>query len=268
MIDVPSDESLVNTQGQPPKKSAAPRIIVFLLFLVALAFGLWAFGDQLSLSKLAARESAFRQYQVHHPILVYLVAFLIYVTVTGMSLPGATAMTLLIGWLFGFWRGLVLVSFGSTTGATVAFLLSRYLLQQSITRRFGSRLEPFNDALRREGAFYLFSLRLIPAVPFFVINAVMGLTPIRARTFFWVSQIGMLPGTAVYVYAGASVPNLQTLADKGINAIFTPSQMTQILGAFVMLGVFPLVVRAIMKRLTRNRISGVQAADVPHSTTP
>lgn len=268
MTDEPSNESQVSTQGQQPKKSAAPRIIVCVLFLSVLAFGLWAFGDRLSLSKLAAQESAFRQYQVDHPILVYLVAFLIYVTVTGMSFPGATAMTLLVGWLFGFWRGLVLVSFGSTTGATVAFLLSRYLLQQSINRRFGSRLESFNDALRREGAFYLFSLRLIPAVPFFVINAVMGLTPIRARTFFWVSQIGMLPGTAVYVYAGSSVPNLQTLADKGINAIFTPSQMTQILGAFVMLGLFPLIVRATMKRMSHNRISDVPATEVPHSTTP
>jgi len=250
MTDARPAESLMIEHEQPPKKSAAPRIIVCVLFLSALAFGLWTFGDQLSLSKLAAQESAFRQYQVDHPILVYLVAFLIYVAVTGMSLPGATAMTLLIGWLFGFWRGLVLVSFGSTTGATVAFLLSRYLLQQSINRRFGSRLESFNEALHREGAFYLFSLRLIPAVPFFVINAVMGLTPIRARTFFWVSQLGMLPGTAVYVYAGSRVPNLQTLADKGINAIFTPGQMTQILGAFLMLGLFPLVVRKVMKRLS------------------
>ena len=234
-----------------PEKSAAPRIIVLGLFLTALALGFWAFGDYLSLSKLAARESVFRQYQTDHPILVYLFAFLVYVAVAGLSLPGATAMTLLIGWLFGFWRGLFVVSFGSTIGATVAFLLSRYLLQKWITRRFGSRLESFNESLRREGAFYLFSLRLIPVVPFFVINVVMGLTPIRARTFFWVSQIGMLPGTAVYVYAGASVPDLQTLADNGINTIFTPDQFTQIFGAFLMLGVFPLLVRAIMKRLTR-----------------
>lgn len=262
MIDISSDESPGSTQGQPAKKSAAPRLIVFILFLSALTLGLWDFGDQLSLSKLANRETAFRQYQTHHPILVGLLAFLVYVAVAGLSLPGATALTLLIGWLFGFWRGLPVASFGSTTGATVAFLLSRYLLQQSITRRFGSRLESFNEALRREGTFYLFSLRLIPAVPFFVINAVMGLTPIRARTFFWVSQIGMLPGTAVYVYAGASVPNLQILADKGIYAIFTPGQMTQLVVALTMLGVFPLVVRAVMKRLTRGVAVRVQETRV------
>ena len=158
-------------------------------------------------------------------------------------------MTLLFGWLFGFWRGLVVVSFGSTAGATVAFLLSRYLLRDAIIQRFGDRLSSFNESLEREGAFYLFTLRLIPAVPFFVINAVMGLSPLRVRTFWWVSQLGMLAGTAVYVYAGASVPRLQTLADKGVGTIFTPSQMTQILMAFVLLGLFPLIVRIGMKRL-------------------
>jgi uncharacterized membrane protein YdjX (TVP38/TMEM64 family) len=245
---------IANAPIVPPQKSATPRIIVFVLFLSALTMGIWTFGDQLSLSKLAAQESAFRQYEAQHPIIIYFLAFSAYVAVAGLSLPGAVPMTLLIGWLFGFWRGLFVVSFGSTTGATVAFLLSRYLFQPSITRRFGSRLESFDDALRREGAFYLFSLRLIPAVPFFVINAVMGLTPIPARTFFWVSQIGMLPGTAVYVYAGSSVPDLQTLADKGINAMFTPGQMTQILGAFVMLGLFPLVVRNVTKRLSKKNV--------------
>ncbi len=253
MKNLLSLEPIANAPIVPPQNSATPRIIVFVLFLSALTMGIWTFGDQLSLSKLAAQESAFRQYEAQHPIIIYFLAFSAYVAVAGLSLPGAVPMTLLIGWLFGFWRGLFVVSFGSTTGATVAFLLSRYLLQQSITRQFGSRLESFNDALRREGAFYLFSLRLMPAVPFFVINAVMGLTPMRARTFFWVRDWNVA-GSAVYVYAGSSVPNLQTLADKGINAIFTPSQMTQILGAFVMLGLFPLVVRYVTKRLSKKNV--------------
>ena len=157
-------------------------------------------------------------------------------------------MTLLSAWLLGFWRSLVLVSLGSTTGATVAFLLSRYLFRPWITVRCGDRLEKFNAALQREGAFYLLTLRMIPAVPFFVINAVMGLTPIRVRTFWWVSQLGMLPGTMVYVYAGSRVPNLQLLADKGVNAIFSSSQMFQILSAFALLGILPVGVRIFIKR--------------------
>ena len=100
---------------------------------------------------------------------------------------------------------------------------------------------------------FLFTLRLIPAVPFFVINAVMGLTPIKTRTFWWVSQLGMLAGTAVFVYAGSSVPNLQALADDGINAVFNPTQMAQIIGAFVLLGIFPLVVRYSMKFFGKNK---------------
>jgi len=220
------------------------------MLVAAAGTGFWMFGSELTLSKLATREAAFRQYQIDHPILIYLLAFLIYVTVTGLSLPGATPMSLLLAWLFGFWHGLILVSLGSTTGATVAFLLSRYLFRQLITHRFGERLEKFNSTLQREGAFYLFTLRLIPAVPFFVINAVMGLTRIRVRTFWWVSQLGMLPGTMIYVFAGSRVPDLQTLADKGIAAIFATGQMAQIFSAFALLGIFPLVVRGLMKRLT------------------
>ena len=240
-----------SNENVPAKKSGGTKLVVLILVISAAVLGAWALGDELTLTKLATRETAFRQFQSDYPVMVYLAAFAAYVVVAGLSLPGAAAMTLLFGWLLGFWRGLLVVSFGSTAGATVAFLLSRYLFRDSITRRIGDRLSSFNEALRREGAFYLFTLRLIPAVPFFVINAVMGLTSVRARTFWWVSQLGMLPGTAVYVYAGASVPRLQTLAENGIGVIFTPSQLTQILVAFVMLGLFPLIVRFGMKRFAR-----------------
>ena len=248
MINKP--ESPESAPVGPPGKAASgvSRKLILLLFLAVIATGFFAFRSELTLTKLATREAAFRQYQTDNPVLIYLVAFSIYVAVAGLSLPGAAAMTLLFSWLFGFWRSLILVSFGSTTGATVAFLLCRYLFRQSVTRRFGDRLANFNAALQREGAFYLFTLRLIPAVPFFVINAVMGLTPMRVRTFWWVSQIGMLPGTMVYVYAGSRVPDLRSLADKGVNAVFSSSQMAQILSAFVLLGIFPFVVRRVMKR--------------------
>ena len=119
------------------------------------------------------------------------------------------------------------------------------MFRDAVQSRFGDRLRAFNEALARDGAVYLFTLRLIPAVPFFVINLVMGLTPLRAATFWWVSQVGMLPGTAVYVYAGSAVPDLQLLAERGLGGIVSP----QVLAAFVLLGVFPLLVRTIMRRL-------------------
>ncbi len=228
-------------------KRSARKFVVFLV-VAGLAGAVYSqFGEALSLEALAAKESQLRQLQQDQPVLVYGGAFLIYVTVTGLSLPGAAALSLVFAWYFGFIRGVVLVSFASTAGATVAFLLSRYLFRDSIQNRFGERLGSFNKSLEREGPFFLFTLRLIPAVPFFVINAVMGLTPIRTRTFWWVSQVGMIPGTLVYMYAGSRVPNLRQLADEGIKSVFTPSQLTQILIAFVLLGVFPLVVRHTMR---------------------
>lgn len=208
-------------------------------------------GDALTPANLARQESQLRAFQEQHPLLVYGMAFLVYVVVTGLSLPGAAVLTLVYGWYFGLVRGVIVVSFASTCGATLAFLLSRFLFRDAIQRRFGDRIEKFDQALEREGPFFLFTLRLIPAVPFFVINAVMGLTPIRTRTFWWVSQLGMLAGTTVYVYAGSSVPSLQTLADNGIGAVFTPRQLTQIVIAFALLGLFPLAIRWLMKLFSR-----------------
>ena len=210
--------------------------------LVAIAGTLSAFvGDELSFDNLAEREMSLRQYQEAHPVLVLGFAFLFYVLVTGLSLPGATVMSLSYAWFFGFWRGIVLVSFASTAGATVAFIMSRTLFRDVINHRFGKQLEVFNKALDEEGAFYLFSLRLIPIVPFFVINAVMGLTRLRVATFWWVSQVGMLPGTLAYVYAGSTVPDLQTLADKGAAAV-----PPQLLVAFVILGILPIALKKLV----------------------
>lgn len=218
-------------------------VLSFVLILAAI--GYTQFGSFLSLESLVNREAELRQYQTETPVLVYVIAFVIYVIVTGLSLPGAAGLTLLFGWYFGFWRGLGLVSFASTTGATLAFFLSRYLLHDTIQNRFGDRLKAFNKSLQKEGAFYLFTLRLIPAIPFFVVNAVMGLTPIRPRTYWWISQLGMLPGTAVFIYAGSNVPNLATLAEKGVGGILSP----QLVIALVALGIFPLLVKKIMQRL-------------------
>ena len=142
------------------------------------------------------------------------------------------------------------VGIAPTTGATLASLLGRCLFRDASLRKLGDRLRGFSEALERDGPFYLFTLRLIPVVPFFVINVVMGLTPIRIRTFWWVSQLGMLAGTSVYVYAGASVPDLQTLAERGAGGILTP----RLVAAFVLLGLFPLAVKFLMRRLGRGPI--------------
>ena len=232
------------TDSKPPKKGGMwKKLIILLVVGAVIAIAYTQFGDALSLDSLAKQESQLRSFQEQHPVLVFGLAFLIYVVVTGLSLPGAAVLTLVYGWYFGFVPGVIVVSFASTMGATMAFLLSRFLFRDAIQSRFGERLDKFNESLEKEGPFFLFTLRLIPAVPFFVINAVMGLTPIKTLTFWWVSQLGMLAGTAVYVYAGSRVPSLQKLADEGVKAVFTPSQLTQIFIAFVLLGLFPLIAR-------------------------
>lgn len=218
------------------------KLAVFAAVVLLFGWAYFSFGDQLNLAELAKHETKLDDFQDRHPVLIYALAFLIYVSVSGLSVPGgATVLTLAYAWFFGFWPALLLVSFSSTTGATMSFLLSRYLFRDAIQSRFGERLVVFNKALEEEGAFYLFSLRLIPAFPFWIINLVMGLTPIRTWTYWWVSQIGMLPGTAVYVFAGAQVPSLEKLATEG------PGNLWPILLAFAILGVFPLAVKQAMK---------------------
>lgn len=249
----------------PDQRGTRDRTVpVKLLAIIALAAGaavLYAnFGHLLTLEYLAGREADLRRIQASQPVLVYGAAFGIYVLVAGLSLPGAAVLTLVYSWYFGFSRALLLVSFASTAGATVAFLLSRFFFSDAIRAKFGQKLKDFDDSLRKDGPFFLFTLRLIPAVPFFVINAVMGLTPVPARTFWWVSQLGMLPGTAVYVYAGSSVPDLQTLADRGVFAVLSADQLFRITIAFVLLGSFPLLVRMLLKKLR-------PAAASPETTT-
>jgi uncharacterized membrane protein YdjX (TVP38/TMEM64 family) len=219
-----------------------------LAAVLAVAVGAWlAFRDELTLEALAAREEQLRAYAARSPAAVVALAFAVYVAVAGLSLPLSTGLTLTLGWFFarafgeaaGFWTALVVVSCGATSGATLAFLLSRYLFRRAVQERFGERLRRFNEALEREGAFYLFTLRLLPLVPFFVVNLVMGLTPLRTRTFWWVSQVGMLPGTAIYTYAGSAIPSLSELAERGLRGILN----WEIATALVLLGLFPLAAK-------------------------
>ncbi len=243
---MPESMPAANQSTKPPQ-SAWPRRVAVLVVMAILVLIFVLNREALSIDSLISRQDALQRAVNEQPLLVLGIAFLLYVVVTGLSLPGAALMTLVYGWLFGFWRAVLMVSFASTAGATIAFLLSRFLFRDAIQSRFGERLAAFNQALAREGAFYLFTLRLIPQVPFFLVNLVMGLTPIRTSTYWWVSQLGMLPGTCVYVYAGASVGSLEALRDKGLAGILT----WQLALAFALLGLFPLVVKAIVRLLTR-----------------
>lgn len=244
MPDTKPNES--TSDNDERKSSFGPKLILLVILAAVIGTAYWQFGNQETIDWLAQQESALRSFQVEHPVLVYGAAFLCYVAVTGLSLPGAALMTLLMGWYFGWLESLVLVSFASTTGATIAFLLSRYLFRDTIQKKFGEKLQAFNAALEREGAFYLFTLRLIPAVPFFVINVVMGLTKLPVLTYWWVSQLGMLAGTAVYCYAGSRIPDLQTLTQERVGAIFSGSQLFQIGLALALLGVLPLAAKKLI----------------------
>lgn len=239
--------------------AASRRIAVAVLCLGTSAVLFLVLRDRLTFETLVQHETRLLAVARANPVSVVALALLTYLLVTGLSLPLATVMTLVISWLFkivfgpgpGFVLAVVVVSCGSTAGATVCFWLSRYLLRDVIAQRFGARLEAFQIALRREGPYFLFLLRLTPIVPFFVVNLVMGLTELRVRTFWWVSQVGMLPGTLVYVYAGWSVPSLQALAESGGRDVLN----VQLVVALTLLGLFPWLARRLAAWLKRRLAS-------------
>jgi uncharacterized membrane protein YdjX (TVP38/TMEM64 family) len=211
-------------------------LIVAIAALIA-AFFVFDLGRFFSIEYFKSQQAAFDGFYRANPLLTAAVFFVIYVAVTGLSLPGAALMTLVAGAIFQLVWGTVIVSFASSIGATLAFLASRFLFRDWVQGRFGDKLRAINEGIAREGAFYLFTLRLVPLFPFFVINLVMGLTPLRTRTFYWVSQLGMLAGTIVYVNAGTQIARIDSL--KGI---LSPG----LLISFALLGIFPLIARRIV----------------------
>jgi len=212
--------------------------IIVILIVAALVLLFFAFNLQqyLTIDYLKPQQLAFADYYSRHTGFTIFAYMTIYVIVTALSLPGATVMTLAGGALFGLWLALLIVSFASTIGATLAFLAARFILRDYVQGKFGDKLTAINAGVKKEGAFYLFTLRLIPLFPFFVINMVMGLTPIRTATYYIVSQIGMLAGTFVYVNAGTQLGKIESL--KGI---LSPG----LLFSFALLGIFPLLAKKL-----------------------
>jgi pyruvate/2-oxoglutarate dehydrogenase complex dihydrolipoamide dehydrogenase (E3) component/uncharacterized membrane protein YdjX (TVP38/TMEM64 family) len=219
--------------------------LVVALGLAIAAFYAFDLGQYLNLQTLKNKQAAIAAFHADSPFLSSAAYFVIYVLATALSIPGAVLLTLAGSAVFGLFWCTVVIAFASTIGATLAFLMSRFLLRDWVTRRFGQRLAAIDAGVRREGALYLFTLRLVPVFPFFLINLLLGLTAMKARTFYWVSQLGMLAGTVVYVNAGTQLARLDSLS-----GILSPG----LLGAFALLGIFPLLARKIVEIIHANKV--------------
>ncbi len=219
------------------KKLLQRLLIIAALVVVVILFKTLGLGQYLTLDYLKASQDKFSQLYGENRLAVIASYMAIYIAVTALSLPGAAVMTLAGGALFGFWIGLVVVSFASTIGATLACFVARFLLRDWVQNRFGDKLSTINKGIEKEGAFYLFSLRLVPIFPFFVINLAMGLSTMKLLTFYWVSQIGMLAGTMVYVNAGKELGQIESLS-----GILSPGLII----SFVILGLFPIAVKKLL----------------------
>jgi uncharacterized membrane protein YdjX (TVP38/TMEM64 family) len=230
-------------------KQATVQKVLVLAVIVLVAYAAFKLGlhEKLSLDYLKSSQTQLAIEYTERPMLVLGLFAGVYVLATALSLPGAAVLTLGAGAVFGFWIGTILVSFASTLGATLACLGSRFLLRDWVQNKFRAQITPVNDGIANEGAFYLFTLRLIPVFPFFVINLILGITSMPIATFFWVSQVGMLAGTMVYVNAGKELSKIESLA-----GILSPNLIL----SFAVLGLFPLVAKKVVARLKpRGQIS-------------
>lgn len=219
-------------------------IVAVSVILLVVLFFVYDLGQFLSLAYIKSRQAWLMDIYSSHTLLTIGAYMLIYIAVTALSLPGAAVMTLAGGALFGLLTGTVVISFASTIGATLAFLVSRFLLKDWVQNRFKDKLKAINQGIEKEGAFYLFTLRLVPVFPFFIINLVMGLTPISTRRFYLVSQLGMLPGTLVYVTAGTQLAQIDSL-----QGILSPG----LLLSFALLGIFPLLAKKGVAFINKKR---------------
>ena len=224
-----------------------PSRIILLAVVVALiaAFFVFDLGQYFTLDYFREQRQAIADFQAQNPWLVGLAFFALYVVVTALALPAAALLTLIAGALFGLWLGVVVVSFASSIGATLAFVIARYLFRDAVRSRFARQLAAIDRGVEKDGAFYLFAMRLVPAFPFFAINLAMSVTPVRTWTFYWVSQVGMLAGTVVYVNAGVQLGQLDSLA-----GILSPA----LIASFVLLGIFPLIAKKALDAYKANAV--------------
>jgi dihydrolipoamide dehydrogenase len=219
-------------------------VLVVVAALIA-AFFVFDLKQYLSLEVIKAKSTQLSAVVEANPLSAAAIFFAIYVAVTGLSLPGAAILTLIAGAVFGLLWGVVIVSFASSIGATLAFLTSRFLLRDWVQAKFGKFLKPINEGIEKDGAFYLLSMRLVPQIPFFVINLVMGLTPIKTRTFYWVSQVGMFAGTVAYVYAGTQLAQVSSVKD-----VLSPG----LIAAFLILAAFPIIAKKVLDALKARKV--------------
>lgn len=235
------------TQGGAKRGGKMKRFAVIgvLIAIAVFAYQYFGLADVLTLERLKESKEELGQFYANQPVLTAVIYFAIYVLAAALSFPGAAVLTLAGGAIFGFTTGLVLVSFASSLGALLAFLAARYVLRDSVQTRFAKQLEPINEGMEKEGIFYLLTLRLVPVFPFFMVNLLAGLTSIKAFTYYWVSQLGMLAGTAVYVNAGTQLAGIESLGD-----VISPA----ILLSFVLLGIFPLIAKFIVNFLQRRKV--------------
>jgi uncharacterized membrane protein YdjX (TVP38/TMEM64 family) len=218
------------------------RALIFIIFVSALGVLYLASRQLLDLDDLIAREQALRSSLARRPLIGFFIGFMIYV---GVSLvPGTTGKALIIGWFYRFWIGLLIVNLGLTIAAIISFCVSRYIFHDAIVSRYGHRLARVNSALERDGASYLFAARILHT-PYSVTNYVLGVTRIRLVSFWWSTQLGILPGNLVFVYAGAQAPTLQELEQQGLRSLFSPG----LLIAFIAVSVLPLLARHLVHRL-------------------
>ncbi|HHF2881282.1 TVP38/TMEM64 family protein [Vibrio diabolicus] len=216
------------------------KLILGLILVAIIIFLGVNFSQYLTLENAKAQQEALTTYIDQNFVFSAAIYFFAYIAITAFSIPGAAVVTLLGAALFGFWTSLLLVSFASTMGATLAFLSSRYLLRDWVQNKFGNKLIAINQGVEKDGAFYLFSLRLIPVFPFFLINLLMGLTPMSVGRFYLTSQVGMLPGTAVYLNAGTQLATIVSLS-----GIISPA----VLASFALLGLFPIITKWVMNKV-------------------
>jgi len=236
-----------NLESPMSANKSLPLRLLLIAVLAVIALAAWRLGlvDQLNLETLKARHADLSAWTQAHLGLAFTGFFVLYVVVTAVSIPGAAVLTLAAGALFGLLAGIVLVSFASTLGATLAFLSARFVLRDSLETRYRERLQSINAGVKRDGGFYLFTLRLVPLFPFFLINLLSGLTALPTRTFYWVSQLGMLPGTIAYVFAGTQLAQIQNARD-----VLSPG----LISAFVLLGILPLLMRNMVQWMQARKI--------------